>query len=76
MAPQAEAISLAARVIQTVKQPVTLCGETFSPSVSIGVALSVADDDADSDSVLANADRALYAAKAAGRGRWRLARNG
>jgi GGDEF domain-containing protein len=34
----------------------------------------VADDDA--DSVLANADRALYAAKAAGRGRWLLARSG
>ncbi len=69
----AEAISLAARVIQTVEQPVTLCGETFSPSISIGVALSVAEDDA--DTVLANADRALYAAKAAGRGRWRLARS-
>jgi len=68
----AEAVSLAARVMRTVQQPVKLGDESISPSISIGVALSAADDTA--DSVLANADRALYAAKAAGRSRWRLAR--
>jgi GGDEF domain-containing protein len=39
--------------------------------MSVGVALSVPGDLA--DDVLAEADRALYAAKAAGRGQWRLA---
>jgi diguanylate cyclase (GGDEF)-like protein/PAS domain S-box-containing protein len=70
----AEAVSLAARVMRTVQQPVRLGGESLSPSLSIGVALSAADDDA--DSVLAIADRALYAAKAAGRSRWQLAARG
>ena len=70
----AEAISLAARVMQTVQQPFQLGGRSMAPSISIGIALSAADDTA--DAVLATADRALYAAKAAGRGRWRLAASG
>lgn len=67
----AEAGSLAARVTGTVQQPIELCGESVSPSLSIGVALSAPHDSA--GSVLASADRALYSAKAAGRGRWQLA---
>jgi diguanylate cyclase (GGDEF)-like protein/PAS domain S-box-containing protein len=68
---QAEAASLAARVMQAVQQPVELHGLPTLPSLSIGVALAGPDDS--SDSVLAAADRAMYAAKAAGRGRWHLA---
>ena len=67
----AEAASLAARVMRAVQQPVNLCGQPALPSLSMGVALARPDDS--SDSVLATADRAMYAAKAAGRGRWHLA---
>jgi diguanylate cyclase (GGDEF)-like protein/PAS domain S-box-containing protein len=67
----AEVARLATRIMQTVHQPFTLCGEPVLPSVSIGAALSAPGDNA--DLLLANADRALYAAKAAGRSRWRLA---
>jgi diguanylate cyclase (GGDEF)-like protein/PAS domain S-box-containing protein len=66
----AEAASLAGRVMRAVQQPVTLAGQPTLPSLSMGVALSRPGDS--SDSVLATADRAMYAAKAAGRGRWHL----
>jgi diguanylate cyclase (GGDEF)-like protein/PAS domain S-box-containing protein len=68
---QAEAVRLAGRVLRTVRHPVELNGEPVLPSLSIGVALSGPSDTA--DSVLAAADRALYTAKAAGRGQWQLA---
>jgi diguanylate cyclase (GGDEF)-like protein/PAS domain S-box-containing protein len=67
----AEAAIRAERVMRTVKQPFRLCGGPMIPSMSIGVALSAPHDSP--DSVLASADRALYAAKKAGRGQWRLA---
>jgi GGDEF domain-containing protein len=41
------------------------------PVVSIGIALSVLSDTA--DTLLAAADRALYQAKTAGRGHWQFA---
>ncbi len=62
---------LAGRVIRSVRRPVELGGEPVLPSLSVGVALSARHRSA--DSVLAAADQALYAAKAAGRGQWRLA---
>jgi GGDEF domain-containing protein len=57
--------------MRAVREPLTLAGEPVVPSMSVGVALSAVPDSA--DAALAHADRALYAAKAAGRGRWRLA---
>jgi Diguanylate cyclase, GGDEF domain len=57
--------------MQAVQQPVELSGQPTLPSLSVGVALAMPGDS--SDSVLAAADRAMYAAKAAGRGRWHLA---
>jgi diguanylate cyclase (GGDEF)-like protein/PAS domain S-box-containing protein len=62
---------LATRLMRAVREPLTLAGEPVVPSMSVGVALSAVPDSA--DAALAHADRALYAAKAAGRGRWRLA---
>jgi diguanylate cyclase (GGDEF)-like protein/PAS domain S-box-containing protein len=67
----AEVAGLATRLMRAVQEPLTLGGEPVVPSMSVGVALSAAPDSA--DATLAHADRALYAAKAAGRGRWRLA---
>jgi diguanylate cyclase (GGDEF)-like protein len=71
MPTEAKVVSLADRVMRTVRRPVDLCGEPVVPSLSIGVALSAPGDTA--DSVLAAADQALYRAKAAGRGQWQLA---
>ncbi|HEY3878786.1 MAG TPA: diguanylate cyclase [Trebonia sp.] len=68
---QEEAGRLAERVLRSVCRPVELDGGPLFPSLSIGAALSAADDCA--DSLVAAADRALYAAKAAGRGQWQLA---
>jgi diguanylate cyclase (GGDEF)-like protein/PAS domain S-box-containing protein len=65
-----EAGRLAERVMQAVQQPMLLGGRMIVPSLSVGVALSAPGDDA--DAVLAEADRALYTAKATGRGHWRL----
>jgi diguanylate cyclase (GGDEF)-like protein/PAS domain S-box-containing protein len=67
----AEASGIAARLMGAVQQPLELDGEPVCPWVSIGAALSA--PGADADQLLADADRAMYAAKAAGGGRWRLA---
>jgi len=67
----AQVAGMTTRLMRAVREPLTLAGEPVVPSMSVGVALSAPPDNP--DSALAHADRALYAAKAAGRGRWRLA---
>ena len=71
MPSAAEAAGIAARLMQAVQQPLELAGQQVYPTASIGAALSAPGIVA--DQLLAEADRAMYAAKAAGRGRWRLA---
>jgi diguanylate cyclase (GGDEF)-like protein/PAS domain S-box-containing protein len=66
-----EAAGLADRVIRDANHAVDLDGCHVSASLSIGVALSMPGDDA--DTLLAAADQALYRAKAGGRGRWEVA---
>lgn len=70
----AEAAGLAARLLAAVQQPLKLGDEQISPTASIGAALSAPGLTA--DELLAHADRAMYAAKAAGGDRWRLAAGG
>ncbi|WP_128378232.1 aminotransferase class I/II-fold pyridoxal phosphate-dependent enzyme [Streptomyces cavernae] len=60
---------LAAQVIQTLARPFTLPDESVSITASVGVA--TAKDSTDADELLAHADLALYAAKAAGKRQWR-----
>jgi diguanylate cyclase (GGDEF)-like protein/PAS domain S-box-containing protein len=72
MRTPAHAIRWADRVMLAIRQPLRLCGEPITVSLSIGITLSTSRDSP--DSVLASADRALYAAKRAGRGQWRLDR--
>ncbi|MGW1561517.1 putative bifunctional diguanylate cyclase/phosphodiesterase [Streptomyces sp. NPDC002144] len=60
---------LAAQVIQTLSRPFRLSGETVNVSASVGVATAL--DTTDAQELLALADVALYAAKAAGKRQWR-----
>ncbi len=62
-----EAEALARRVIETVAQPYALDGNSVVVGTSIGVALAPLDGD-DPDTLLKNADLALYRAKTDGRG--------
>ncbi|MFD0554241.1 putative bifunctional diguanylate cyclase/phosphodiesterase [Streptomyces rectiviolaceus] len=60
---------LAAQVVQALSRPFHLSGDSVSVSASVGVATAV--DSADAEELLAHADLALYAAKAAGKRQWR-----
>jgi diguanylate cyclase (GGDEF)-like protein/PAS domain S-box-containing protein len=75
-APDVEAVeSSAERILAALDEPVALAGSAEHPEssvlcpASIGVATSV--DSADADEALRHADLALYAAKSAGKRRWR-----
>ncbi|MBB3194889.1 sensor domain-containing diguanylate cyclase [Roseateles terrae] len=67
-----EAGNLAQKLLDAVGAPLTVMGAAVRMSTSIGVACTTADAESDV-AFLARADDALYAAKAAGRGRWHLA---
>ncbi|MGV9498468.1 putative bifunctional diguanylate cyclase/phosphodiesterase [Streptomyces sp. NPDC003642] len=60
---------LAAQVLRTLDRPFRLSGDSVSVSASVGVA--TARDSTDAQELLALADLALYAAKAAGKRQWR-----
>ena len=70
----AEAACIAARLMGAVQRPLELGGSQVSPTTSIGVALSAPGTEA--DQLIADADRAMYRAKAAGGDCWRLAAGG
>ncbi len=70
----AEAECIATRLMGAVQQPLELGGEKVWPTASIGAALS--EPGTEADQLIADADRAMYAAKAAGGDRWRLATGG
>jgi diguanylate cyclase (GGDEF)-like protein/PAS domain S-box-containing protein len=66
-----EAIGLAGRIVEAVREPLRLAGERFTPSLSLGIAYSgglatTADD------LLAEADAAMYRAKMEERGAWHV----
>jgi diguanylate cyclase (GGDEF)-like protein len=58
---------LAREILVAMAQPVSVDGNEFVPSTSIGIAIAPEDGD-DSGTLLRNADLALYRAKEAGRG--------
>ncbi|MDQ1688680.1 MAG: hypothetical protein QOK42_1655 [Frankiaceae bacterium] len=66
-----EAIGLAGRIIETVRQPLQLGGLTFSPSLSLGIAYS-SGAETTADELLAQADSAMYRAKVEDRGGWHV----
>ncbi|MEV5976908.1 EAL domain-containing protein [Streptomyces sp. NPDC052114] len=65
----ADAEILAAQVVQALSRPFDLPGDSVSVSASVGVATAV--DSTGAEELLAHADLALYAAKAAGKRQWR-----
>jgi diguanylate cyclase (GGDEF)-like protein/PAS domain S-box-containing protein len=67
----AEALGLAGRVIDGVHQPLRLGGISLSPSISLGIAYSEGPDTT-ADGLLAQADSAMYKAKAEQRGAWHV----
>ncbi|MGD9511275.1 MAG: putative bifunctional diguanylate cyclase/phosphodiesterase [Geminicoccaceae bacterium] len=64
-----EVENLAPRILQRLSKPLHLRRAMIRPSASIGVAVYPADQSG-AEQLLEHADRALYAAKAAGRGTW------
>jgi diguanylate cyclase (GGDEF)-like protein len=58
---------LARRILEEMAQPLVIDGNEFAPSTSIGIAIAPQDAD-DGETLLRNADLALYRAKEAGRG--------
>ncbi|WP_407077893.1 aminotransferase class I/II-fold pyridoxal phosphate-dependent enzyme [Streptomyces sp. NPDC126499] len=64
-----DAEALAAEIIHTLGQPFHLTDGAVSVSTSVGIATVL--DSAHAEELLAHADLALYAAKAAGKKRWR-----
>jgi diguanylate cyclase (GGDEF)-like protein/PAS domain S-box-containing protein len=71
LASIAECEGALARILEAVAAPTDIDGQTFSVSASVGVTLFPIDH-ADADALLRNADQAMYAAKQAGRNRYRL----
>jgi diguanylate cyclase (GGDEF)-like protein len=65
-----EACLVAQKIIDAMRAPVLIGQQAFVISTSIGIVYSV---DADAGASLAQADKALYAAKRAGRNRFELA---
>ncbi|MFV3074206.1 putative bifunctional diguanylate cyclase/phosphodiesterase [Niveispirillum fermenti] len=66
-----EAIQVADRVLASLARPLELDGHILHPSASIGISLWPADGQ-DARQILRCADVAMYAAKAAGTGCWRM----
>ena len=72
LAPTA-AVALAERLVTTVHAPLRLAGLDFTPSLSIGIAVSDGGVDVSTaDELLARADAAMYDAKVQDRGSWHL----
>jgi diguanylate cyclase (GGDEF)-like protein len=70
-AEAADAGRMAQRLLAALAEPVEVDGQVLDVAASIGVAIAP-QDGADSDTLLKNADLALYQAKEAGRGTYRF----
>ena len=69
----AAAVAIAERLVQSVGGPIALPDLEVVVGASIGIATTAEVGQRSADELLDAADRALYHAKAAGRGRWHLA---
>jgi diguanylate cyclase (GGDEF)-like protein/PAS domain S-box-containing protein len=71
IASRDDTITLANRVIESVRQPLRLGGATFMPSLSLGIAFGVGQSSS-AEELLAHADAAMYRAKSEDRGAWQV----
>jgi diguanylate cyclase (GGDEF)-like protein/PAS domain S-box-containing protein len=62
---------IALRIIAGIEKPVEICGTSVGVGASVGIALCP-EDGADAQTLLKNADAAMYAAKQAGKGTYRF----
>ncbi|WP_168734359.1 diguanylate cyclase [Pseudothauera nasutitermitis] len=69
---EADAVAVAAKLVDALDGPVNVDGDGYRIGGSIGVALFPMDGDS-VETLVRAADRAMYRAKAAGRGAWRRA---
>jgi diguanylate cyclase (GGDEF)-like protein/PAS domain S-box-containing protein len=67
---QRDAAILAERMLAALREPLTLNGRVLSVDASIGVAEAHGPDGTDAETLLRNADIAMYAAKSMGKGRY------
>ena len=67
-----DASQVAAKILSALSRPIAVDGEKFQINASIGIALFPTDG-GDPDSLLKQADMAMYKAKGAGRGRFEFA---
>lgn len=65
-----EATAIAERIVAVVAEPMVVAGARIAVGASVGVAVT---DSPPGDALLDAADQALYDAKAAGKGAWRMA---
>src|SRR5205814_4231988 len=65
------AVALAARMLDRLREPVSIAGRELSVSASIGIVMH-GGGGGDSADLLRHADLAMYAAKEAGRGRYEV----
>lgn len=70
-----DAVAIAARAIQQLRSPFTLGTREVFITPSIGIAMSTAKQETPED-LLRNADAAMYDAKHAGKGRWKVFHDG
>ena len=71
LATPMDASRVATRILEVLRQPILLEGHELVVTPSIGIAL-MPQDGRDADTVLKNADRAMYAAKEAGKNRFQF----
>lgn len=71
LATPVDAGRVAQRILEVLRQPIQLEGHELVVTPSIGIAL-MPEDGRDPDTLLKNADRAMYAAKEAGRNRFQF----
>ena len=69
-----EAFEIGGRVLETVREPITIDGTTVALNASLGIVVTDGVDDA--ADLLRNADLAMYKAKAAGKGRYEVFERG
>jgi diguanylate cyclase (GGDEF)-like protein/PAS domain S-box-containing protein len=70
---QEDAAHVARRILEQMRQPFSIQGQTFVLGASIGIAMAPGDGE-DADTLMRNADAAMYHAKSAGRGSFRFFR--